>query len=242
MREMATSYGRSPGGYLWAIAEPVAGIVLLTLVLSLAFQAPPLGISFPLFYATGLVPFLAYVDLSSKTAQSINFSRALLSYPAVNFIDALIARFALNAMVQIVVGLCIFSFVLLAMDTRALLDPRALGLAIAMLGALAWGIGVMNCLLLSKYPIWQRVWGILNRPLFIISCIFFTFDVIPAEYQKFLWWNPLVHIVGQMRSAFYPTYAPDYISALYVFALSLSLATTGLFFLWRYHRDILEAR
>jgi capsular polysaccharide transport system permease protein len=27
MREMATSYGRSPGGYIWAIAEPVAGIV-----------------------------------------------------------------------------------------------------------------------------------------------------------------------------------------------------------------------
>ena len=27
---MGTTYGRSPGGYLWAILEPVAGIALLS--------------------------------------------------------------------------------------------------------------------------------------------------------------------------------------------------------------------
>ncbi len=54
LREMATSYGRSPGGYAWAVLEPLAGIALLTVVLSVAFHAPPLGSSFALFYIFGL--------------------------------------------------------------------------------------------------------------------------------------------------------------------------------------------
>ena len=53
MREMATTYGRSPGGYLWALVEPIGAVAILTLLFSLAFPAPPMGKSFGLFYATG---------------------------------------------------------------------------------------------------------------------------------------------------------------------------------------------
>ena len=57
VREMGTKFGRSAGGYLWAVAEPLGGIVLLAIAFSLALRAPPLGTSFILFYATGTVPF-----------------------------------------------------------------------------------------------------------------------------------------------------------------------------------------
>ena len=30
LREMATTYGRSPGGYAWALIEPVVGTAVLT--------------------------------------------------------------------------------------------------------------------------------------------------------------------------------------------------------------------
>ena len=60
LREMATTFGRSPGGWLWAVAEPVAVIALLSFAFSLAFRSPSLGTSFPLFYATGYLPFLLF--------------------------------------------------------------------------------------------------------------------------------------------------------------------------------------
>ena len=34
VRETGTKFGRSYGGYLWAIAEPLGGILMLTLVAS----------------------------------------------------------------------------------------------------------------------------------------------------------------------------------------------------------------
>ena len=39
MREMSSTYGKSTGGYLWVILEPIAGIVLLTVIFSIALLA-----------------------------------------------------------------------------------------------------------------------------------------------------------------------------------------------------------
>ena len=56
VREMSTKFGRSWGGYIWAIAEPLGGILLLTIAFSFAFRKPPLGSNFALFYATASSP------------------------------------------------------------------------------------------------------------------------------------------------------------------------------------------
>ena len=108
LREMSTTFGRSPGGYLWAILDPVAGLLLLSFVFSLAFAGPPLGTSFGLFYATGYLPFVMFNEIANKMATSINFSKPLLAYPAVTLLDALIARFSLAILTNIMVGYIIY--------------------------------------------------------------------------------------------------------------------------------------
>jgi capsular polysaccharide transport system permease protein len=240
LREMATTYGRSPGGYIWTILEPVAGIALLTLAFSFTFIDPPVGSNFAMFYATGMVPFVAYLDMSAKIASSIQFSRPLLTYPRVTFADALIGRFITNGLTQLLAAYIIFSGMLLVFDTRTSPDVPQIALAMLMMAMLALGIGTMNCFLMSIYPIWQKIWAILNRPLFIISCIFFVFEGVPEPMRSILWYNPLVHIVGQMRHGFYPSYDAVYVSPFYVFSLSFVSLALGLLFLRRYHRDILN--
>lgn len=241
LREMATSHGRSAGGYLWAIAEPVGGIVLLTLIFSVGFRAPPLGTNFAIFYATGVVPFMAYLDMSNKVAGSIRYSKSLLTYPAVTFMDALLARILFSVITQAMVAVLIFTGILLMLDTRT--DPQILqiALAFAMTILIASAVGVMNCFLFEAFTWWQSVWSILMRPLLLVSCIFFLFDTIPLPYRDWLWWNPLVHVVGQMRQAFYPNYNGDYVSYAYVFGLGLGLFALGLALLLRYHRDLQQS-
>ncbi|QBY02241.1 sugar ABC transporter permease [Rhodophyticola sp. CCM32] len=240
LREMSVTYGRSPGGYLWAVLEPAAGIGLMVLIFSVAFEAPPMGSNFAMFYATGLVPFLAYMDLNLKTGQALNYSRQLLSYPSVTYVDALLARFTLNLLTQILVGYIIFFGILTLSDTNTVPDLGRIAIGYLMMASLAIGVGTMNCFLLSVFPVWQAVWSIMNRPLFIVSCIFFTFESIPEPFQSYLWYNPLVHVVGYIRMGFYSSYDASYVSLTYVFGLSLVLAVAGLVFLRRYHRDILN--
>lgn len=240
LREMATSYGRSPLGYLWAVLEPVAGIALLTAIFSSGFRSPPMGTNFAIFYASGLVPFIMYVDLSSKILASLSFSRNLLVYPRITLLDALLARFVLNGLTQLLVGYLLFSGILILFDTQTVLDLPKLGLAYVMAASLGLGIGTLNCFLVGVFPSWQRVWAIVNRPLFLISCIFFVFDSVPEPYRSILWYNPMIHVVGQSRSAFYPYYDAPYVSSLYVFSIALVCFLLGLLFLRRYANTILE--
>lgn len=240
MREMATSYGRSPGGYIWAVVEPAAGIALLSALFSLGFKSPAIGTNFPIFYATGLVPFLMFTDLSNKVAMALLYSKPLLAYPSVTFLDALLGRFLVNLLTQIMVSYVVFGGILLMFETRTIPQMPGIALATLMGATLALGVGTMNAVLFTAFPIWQRVWSILTRPLLLVSGVIFTFENVPRPYQDYLWWNPLIHVVGQMRASFYPTYDSSYVSYAYLFGVSAVLMLFGLVFLRHYHRDILD--
>ena len=240
LREMVTTYGRSPGGYIWAVLEPVAGIALLVLVFGLVFRSPPLGTNFAIFYATGLVPFLTYLSVSGKLGQALYFSRQLLMYPSVTFIDALAARFVLEGLTQLLVAYIIFMGISLAYETQTALDFPSVVLGYSMLAALTLGVGTVNCFLNMMFPLWIRVWAIFNRPLLLISGILFIPESVPEPYRGYMLYNPLVHVIGQIRKGFYPYYDAVYVSLSFVFGTSLVLLVCGLVFLFRYNRDLLN--
>ena len=228
LREMATTHGRSPGGYVWAVLEPVAALIVMTVVFSLVLRSPSLGTSFPLFYATGFLPFLLFNDVSAKAATSIRFSRPLLTYPSVTFIDALLARILLTVLTHVMINYLIFTGIILLTDTRTILTVKPIVVAVSMTVMLGLGVGTLNCYLMTSFPAWERVWQILTRPLFLVSCIFFTFEDLPPMVQKLLWFNPLSHVTGEMRRGFYANYTPNYISVTFVMTVSLICLVLGL--------------
>ena len=240
LREMSTTHGRVPGGYLWAVAEPLAGIALLSVIFAIGFHAPALGTSFPLFYATGLLPFLAFSDITGKLAQALNFSRPLFAYPAVTVFDAILARFILAVLTQLAVASLLIGGILFLSETRATPDLAVLMQAAGLLAALSLGVGVMNCLLIGVMPLWQRIWSIVMRPMFLISGVFFTYGAVPLPWREILWWNPLIHVVGLVRRGLYPGYDASYASPAYVLALGLGVALLAGIGLMRWSRDILS--
>lgn len=239
LREMSTSNGRSPGGYIWAILEPVAGIALLSLVFSAFVRAPAIGISFPMFYATGMIPFVLFMDIHTKIASALTYSRQLLVYPSVTYLDAMMARFLMNAITQIMIAYLVFTSIILLFDTRVTLNLPVIVEAVALAMFFAVSMGTLNCYLFTRFPLAHRIWQIITRPLFLISGIFFLLETLPAEYQGMLWYNPLVHIIGLTRMGFYGTYRPDYVSVEYVVGVSLVMLAMGLLLLRRNYRDLL---
>ncbi len=240
LREMATTHGRSVFGYLWALAEPIGGIMLLTIVFSLAFRSPPMGTNFALYYASGFLVFVAYQDVSAKIAACIRFNKALLFYPAVTYVDAIIARLLLNILTQAMIGIIVLSAIITFFDVNVILDYRMMILGYGMAAYLALAIGTLNCFLGWAWPSWERIWSILMRPMFIISCVIFNYEDVPQPFQDYLWYNPLVHVVGTMRDGVYSTYRADYVSPLFVFGVGTIILLVGLLMLSRYQRRILN--
>lgn len=238
LREMTTSYGRSPGGYLWVVLEPLAGVVLLSLLFMLISRTPPLGANFPFFYATGVLPFTMYTTLSSNVANAVQFSKPLLGYPAVSFMDALLARFLLTVVTHLLVMALVLGAIINIYGLRLIISWSEVFAAVGMVLSLAFAIGVANCFLFTRFPLWRNFWNILSRPLFLISGVIFLPEMVPKDALEYLSWNPLLHPIGMLRRGFYPTYDALYVDVIYVYVVALVVGLTGLWFLIRYHKDL----
>lgn len=240
LREMATRYGRSPGGYIWAIVEPMAMILILAVAFSALVRTPPLGNNFILFFATGVLPFQLYGAIGNCVARALTFSRSLLFYPAVTWVDAVIARFALNLLTDVLVMLLLFIVFVSITDITLFLEVGPIITAISLAAMLGLGVGLVNCVLFGFFPVWMNIWGILNRPMFFISGVLFMYEAMPPHLQGYLWYNPLMHITSLMRAGFYPTYDAEFASPLYVICCAVPLIFLGLLLLGRFHREILN--
>ncbi len=241
LREMATTYGRSPGGWLWAIIEPLAAIMLLSFIFSIAFRAPPLGLSFPLFYASGYLPFVVFHELSQKTATSLRFSKPLLNFGVVTLLDAILARLLLNTLTYILVLGIVLSGFVLPSDSGADVNFGRLILACSMAFFLAAGVGILNCYLFSAFPAWERLWAIAMRPMFIVSGVIFLLEDVPLNLQPIAALNPLFHVTGAMRSAIYSGYEPEYLAPFYVFGIALVSAVFGLLLLRNFQNELRQS-
>ena len=240
LREMVTTYGRSPGGYLWAVLEPVAAIGLLSLVFSLAFRAPSLGGNFPLFYASAYLPYMLFIDINNKLAAAIRFSRPLLAYPAITLVDVILARFLLNLLTHIMVYVVVVAGIVLAFDLQISLKTSAVINAFGMSAVLALGAGTLNCYLTTAFPIYDRIWQIATRPLVIVSGLFFVLESVPPDYRDILWFNPLYHVTGAMRDGLYATYDATYVAPGFVYLIGLICLALGLLLLKKNYRDLIN--
>ncbi len=240
LREMSTRYGRTPGGYLWAVLEPLGMIVLLSFAFALMARVPAIGTSFLLFKATGFLILQIFTILGGQVGHALTFSKPLLRYPRVTWGDAILARFLLNTLVIFTVTALILTGVIIFEQVDVLLRWGPILGAMGLAAALGLGVGCLNCYLFTRFPVWQQIWSIATRPLFLISGVIFLYDDMPQMAQEILWYNPILHLTGLMRMGFYPMYRPDYISLPFVAACVLIPMALGLLLLRRYHRELLN--
>ena len=239
LREMGATYGQSPGGYVWAIVQPVGIIVILSIGFSLLVRSPSLGTSFLLFYATGFLPFDMYSALAQKISSALKYSRPLLAYPRVTWLDAILGRFVLNVLTLLTAACVVIVAIIIFVDSRTILDLRYIALGFGLAATLGLGVGIMNCLLIGLFPVWAIVWSVLTRPMFIASGVLFLYEDLPSAAQTVLWWNPVLHATGLMRKGFYSTYNGSYISLQYSFGVAMVMIAVGLLFMRSNHQRIL---
>lgn len=240
VREMATRFGRSWGGYLWAVAEPLGGIVLLTIAFGFMLRKPPLGDNFALFYATGIIPFFAFSNISRSVAAAIASNQGLLRYPVVRPLDAVFAKFVTDFLTMFIVGLLLYTSLILWFALPVHVDPADAFNGFLLMALLGLGIGTLNCVLFGFWPTWKNVWNVLTKPLFIISGMFYTFESLPLKVQALMWYNPLIHAVGLSRAGFYAGYDPHYVAPLYVLGIAGSTFLVGAYLLRRHTSALLE--
>ncbi|MEM1312983.1 MAG: ABC transporter permease [Pseudomonadota bacterium] len=232
-REMSTKYGATSGGYFWAVAEPAGMIGIMSLAFAAIGRQPDLGQSYIVFFATGFLAFNFYRFTAQELFRAIRANRALLKYPNVTIYDALVARATLQTLTNVMVTIVILGTAILWSGQRVQLDFAQIFPALAAATLLAFGMGTLNATLFPLFPVYERLFNIVNRPLFIISGVLYIPEMLPATLQELQSWNPLAHVISAFRAGVYPSYSPVQDDLLYVSSCGLAALLAGLLLLRR---------
>ena len=230
LRETRTRFDRNKLGYLWALFEPMSFILVLVAMFSAMGKGSPIGTDqdLPLFFLTGMIPWLFFSNTVNATMVGIEGNRALLAYPQVKPFDVLLAR----ALLEFATLTVVFVFLLLIFAYfsiyRSIDSFLGLFAAIASLWLFAIGIGCLNATILLFIPSYRQTYAVIQRPFFFVSGIFFTVDGLPEAVREIALYNPILHAIEWFRSAYFQSYESAYLDTRYLWSLVLVFLAVGL--------------
>ncbi|WP_156468152.1 ABC transporter permease [Rhizobium sp. Leaf371] len=228
IREMSTRFGSKPGGYAWAVLDPIAHIAFMSFIFMGIARHPPLGNSFVLFFATGYLGFQFYQSAAGYVTSAVTSNRALLAYPNVAPIDTVVARLILQFGTNIVVSIAVLLPIIATLKHPVEITwvPLIEGTTAASL--LALGIAFTNVVLFQKSPLYEQLFSIISRPLFMLSGVFYLPDSLPTQLRDIILINPVAHMIISFRKGFYPEYRAAGYDPFYMYIFAFSALAFGM--------------
>jgi capsular polysaccharide transport system permease protein len=229
LRELSSRFGKSRGGFVWVLVEPIAHVLVPVITFGFIRQKMVPGVEFPVFLVYGFLPFLFFKAICLQIVDGVNAAQGLLSYRQVLLMDVFISK----AMAYSVIQAVVFTLVLtgLAMLHYEVLPVRPVELAgvVALTVMLAFGLGVMFAAVASLIPDARPVIHVMFMPLYFMSGILFPVTRFPDAWVQWLSINPVLHLVELSRAMALDGYEPmKYTSITYPVTLALVATVIGL--------------
>lgn len=240
LREMKNQFGRRRLGYFWAFAEPAAIVAILTTLHAFirGGHSNLYGESPVIFFVFGAIPYFTFANSVAKAQGSSVGQRGLFNYPQIRPLDIMIARCVIDSLTMVAV-LVVFLFGWWWLgNTLTFDDPLMLIFCMFLLFLLGIGLGFIFEVFGNIFTDMKPIFGIIMRPMFFISGLFFTIDMIPLEYRGYLIWNPVLHAVDLTRDAVLDGYTSP-ASLLYVMLTVLVLFFIGFAGYRRYQHELI---
>lgn len=221
-------FGNGLGFIGFSVLWPLVHMLAIMTIHSMLGRIVPVGDSALLFFATGLMPFMAFTYISRWTMLGMLFDRPLLAFPIVKVTDLLFARVILE-----ILGSCITALSLIGVLWVAGVDfmPRDVvqaGCALAASMLLGAGVGIINAIITLAIPMWFTGYALIIILVYLGSGILFDPDKFPLVIQHYLALNPVLQAVEWLRSAYYPDYGSAILDKTYLLAWCLCTICGGL--------------
>jgi capsular polysaccharide transport system permease protein len=236
VRELKTRFGKYRLGYVWALLEPLAHVIVLSAIWSMMSRTEFAGVPMPLFLATGIVPYLFFQRASTQCMNAIESNKGLFNYRQVRPIDPVLSRIILESFIYFIsyIVLLFIGGWFLGYDISV---NNILGLLYIniLLYLLTFGVGLTLSVYGALYPEVVKIIPMLVfRPMYFISGILFPLFIVPSEYHAWLLWNPLLHIVELNHVYFFRGFESPGVSSNYVLFCAISFIAFGLLSYRRY--------
>ncbi len=201
MRDIKVRFSDTRAGYFWAFMEPALHIFVLSGSYYALGKATIYNTDPVFFIMIGIIPWLIFREALIGSMNVMKESKGLFDYKQVKPIDAVVAKNLLNIFVYICVYLVFMVLFLWAGVVAPLDDPLKLITVITVLFFLGLASGIFLSVVSAIFSEVKRAVRAFVRPLYFVSGVFFTMEMIPDGIRKFLFWNPVFHAMDFIKDA-----------------------------------------
>ncbi len=231
IQDMRSRFGHSHIGYLIAIAWPLSHIGVITVAYLFRVTIAPVGDSPTMFIGTGVAPYILCLYPARLVATAIPQNRQLLNIPVIQPLHLIFSRCILETLNAVIV-LALFMSVVGLFDieiwpTDSAEAAKAIGAAVF----LGVGLGFFNVVMCALVGQFFLVFFILLMiGLYVFSGVYVPPTAMPESVREYMAYNPMLHLVEWLRSAYYTSYNSELINKsmiLWVGGISLTLGLIG---------------
>lgn len=228
LRDMRTRFFNNGLGFLVVVLWPLAHMMILLMIARLAGRHAPYGESLNVFFATGLIPTLAFMYISRFMSYSMILNKPMLAFPIVKPLDIMAGRAFLE-----IIAACLTLATMLAILTLAGENPIPVDIEEAVLAylsvlLLAIGVGTVVGVIVTFIPPFATIYALVLVVVYLTSGTMLVVTELPDQIAIPLSYNPVMEVVEWMRTAYYPTYSDRLVSKQYVVGFGLGALVLGL--------------
>lgn len=217
IRETKTRYGRLRLGYLWAVIEPMLFVGIFFILFQLAGRPEASGMPLLPFLITGASTFILFRDTLTTVMGALIGNKPILLIPQVTIFDLSIARGLLEMATHFTAALLLILGVAYFSEPIQVENMLSATFWFFCAGLLGLGGGMAFGALATLFPsVNQLVQAVLGRPLFFISGLFFTAEMVPEGILDLALLNPLLNITDLVRSEFFTEFETEHASGQFV--------------------------
>lgn len=226
MRDFKVRYSQSVLGAAWAILQPLALMVVYSVLFSVFIQVPTDGIPYPVFAYTAILPWTLFANSLNSAIPSLVSNMNLVS--RIHFPREILPLSAIIVcMVDFLIASSIFVLMLLfyriPVGLAVLLVPLVLTIQVVLtfgISLLASAVNVLYRDVRFVIPLALQIW-------MYLSPIIYPVNLVPERFRSFYLLNPMATLLDTYRRLILFNQMPDwpYLGLAALVSVSLAIVT-----------------
>jgi lipopolysaccharide transport system permease protein len=219
IRDLKVRYKQAAFGVAWAVIQPLAGMVVFTIIFGRLADLPSDGVPYAVFSFVGLAVWNYHSTVLSQASLSLVNNASLVTKVYFPRVLAPLAA-TLPGLVDLGIALCILGVLLVLYDTTPSWGLLTLPLATVCLVATALGVSLWLAAVNVRYRDIKYGVNLLVQLWLFASPVTYPSSLVEGQWRILYYANPMAGIIDWFRWALVGTPAPGR-------DLALSLAVTA---------------
>lgn len=198
-KDIKIRYRRSVLGIFWSFMEPLLYMIVLTVIFSTLFhRSIP---NYPVYLLTGRLVFSFFSSGTNSSMRSIHGNAGTIKKLYVpKYMFTLGTTF--SNLVTFILSFVVLFAVMIATHAPFTLYILTAAIPTVLLLMFTIGVGLILATVAVFFRDIEHLYGVFTTLLLYGSAIFFPVEIVPPQYQIFLYLNPIFSYISLFRDAF----------------------------------------